>query len=257
MTANGIEARNLRLTLGRREVLRDVSLSLAPGDFVALLGVNGAGKTSLLRLLLGLARPDAGEVLLDGKPLATLSRRTISRRMAYVPQAHVPSFPYTVREIVAMGRTSTVGLGRRLSSSDDDAVGSALQRLNIHRLAERNYAELSGGERQAVMIARALAQGARILVMDEPTAALDLGQQTRLIRLLIDLACEGYAIIASVHQPELVLRWFQRALLLDDGCVLADGPPRSVITTQNLFKTYGVDTRLVETVEGVSLHVAG
>ena len=246
VSAPVLEARALSLRLDGREVVGGVSLALAAGDCLALLGANGAGKTTLLRLLLGLIPPDGGEVRLDGRPLGAFARRDIARRMAYVPQAHAPSFPYSVWEIVAMGRTPAAGWnGGRLGPADVEAVSQALSRLGMLGFAERSYAGLSGGERQAVLIARALAQGARILLMDEPTASLDLGQQTRLLGLLRALAQEGYAVIVSAHQPELALRWFNRAILLHRGTVLAEGEPRSVVTAEALAELYQVDVAIV------------
>jgi iron complex transport system ATP-binding protein len=240
-----IEARELTLRLGEREVLSRVSLSLAAGHFAALLGPNGSGKTTLLRALLGLVQPQLGEVLLDGEPLLAQGRRRIARRIAYVPQAHAPSFPFSVREIVQMGRTPAAGWSGRLTEADDAVVSVALERLGLLAFAERSYAELSGGERQAVLIARALAQGASILIMDEPTASLDLGQQTRLMGLLAGLAEEGYAILVSVHQPELALRWFNRAILLRRGAVLGEGEPGRVVTAESLSELYDVEVRVV------------
>jgi iron complex transport system ATP-binding protein len=245
-----LEARGVTLRLGERETLRDVSVALEQGDCAALLGPNGAGKTTLLRVLLGLVRPDVGEVRLDGAPLTGQSRRSIARRMAYVPQAHVPSFPYSVREMVAMGRTPSAGWGGRLSADDDLAVSAALERLGMLDFAERNYVELSGGERQAVLVARALAQGARILLMDEPTASLDLGQQTRLMSLLAGLAREGHAILVSIHQPELALRWFNRAVLLHQGAVLGDGEPSQIVTGERLSELYRVAVKVLAAEDG-------
>ena len=256
MTPPVLEARDLGYRIGGREVLGGVSLALAAGDLVALLGANGSGKTTLLRLLLGLARPESGQVLLDGRPLTAQTRRAIARRMAYVPQAHVPTFPFTVREIVAMGRTPDVGLGGRLRPEDDAAVCEALTRFGLLEVAERSYAALSGGERQAVLVARALVQGARILIMDEPTASLDLGQQTRLMTQLTGLAGEGHAILMSTHQPELALRWFNRSVLLHRGAVLSDGSPRATLTPKSLSDLYGVDVRLVEAQDGVFLRAS-
>jgi iron complex transport system ATP-binding protein len=240
-----IEAREVTLGLGGREVLSRVSLELAAGDFAALLGPNGSGKTTLLRALLGLVQPQLGEVLLDGRPLLAQARRSIARRIAYVPQAHAPAFPFSVREIVQMGRTPAAGWSGRLREADDAVVSAALDRLGLLGIAERSYAELSGGERQAVLIARALAQGARILLMDEPTASLDLGQQTRLMALLAGLAQEGYAILISVHQPELALRWFNRAILLQKGAVLGEGEPSAIVTGESLSGLYGVEVKVI------------
>lgn len=248
-----IEARGLSIQLGERQVMRDVSLALRPGDCVALLGANGAGKTTLLRALLGFVRPDAGEVRLGGRPILAQNRREIARRVAYVPQAHAPTFPYLVREIVAMARAPAAGWGPGLGDADEAAIDRALARLGLTAFAERSYAALSGGERQAVLVARALAQGAQTLLMDEPTSSLDLGQQARLMKLLGDLAAEGHAILMSTHQPELALRWFNRAILLHDGEVLGDGTPREILTPEALTRLYAVDVRLVEVEGGLFL----
>jgi iron complex transport system ATP-binding protein len=246
MSGAVLEARELSFRLEERQVMAGVSLALAPGDCAALLGANGAGKTTLLRALLGFVRPDGGKVWLDGKPLSAQGRRAIARRIAYVPQAHVPSFPYSVREIVSMARAPVSGWGPVRTAEDEAAISEALARLSLTAFAERSYAELSGGERQAVLIARALAQGARILLMDEPTASLDLGQQARLMTLLAELAAEGHAILMSTHQPELALRWFNRAVLMHGGKVLGDGPPRVILTPEALSQLYAVEVRLVD-----------
>jgi iron complex transport system ATP-binding protein len=246
-----IEASGLSFSLGDRQVLKDVSLALTPGDCAALLGANGAGKTTLLRALLGFVRPDAGEVRLDGQPLASLGRRAIARRIAYVPQAHAPTFPYSVREIVAMARAPAAGWGSKLAAEDETAIEEALERLGLTAFAGRSYASLSGGERQAVLVARALAQGAQVLLMDEPSASLDIGQQARLLRLLGGLAQEGRAILMSTHQPELALGWFNRAVLLHRGEVLGDGPPRAVLTSESLSRLYDADVRLEPAGDGV------
>ena len=256
MTAPILEARGLSFRFGSREVLHRVSLALAPGDCVALLGANGSGKTTLLRLLLGLVQPEAGEVLLDGRPLAAQARRAVARRMAYVPQAHAPSFPFTVREIVAMGRTPATGWGGRFRAPDAAVVSDALERLGMLDFAERSYAALSAGERQAVLIARALAQGARVLLMDEPTASLDLGQQTRLMTLLGDLSGAGCAILMSTHAPDLALRWFNRAILLHHGSVLSDGPPHVTLTAERLSQLYRIDVELIDAGAGRFLHAS-
>ncbi len=246
MSAALLEARGLSLRLGERQVLKDVGLQLRPGDCMALLGANGAGKTTLIRTLLGFVRPDAGEVRLDGQPLVAQARRAIARRIAYVPQAHAPTFPYTVREIVGMARGPTSGWGSRPDAEDAAAIDGALERLSMSAFAERSYAELSGGERQAVLVARALAQGAQVLLMDEPSSSLDLGQQARLMRLLGGLAAEGRAVLMSTHQPELALRWFNRAILLHRGEVLADGAPATILTPDALSRLYGVEVRRIE-----------
>ncbi|BAK84867.1 ABC transporter ATP-binding protein [Komagataeibacter medellinensis] len=220
---------------GRRGVLHDLSFSVNRGELVALLGPNGAGKTTLLRLLLGLARPDGGEVWLEGQPMATWSRREIARRIAYVPQGHVPLFPYSVRDIVGMGRLAEAPFAPHLREADRDAVAHALGELAITHLADRAYTDLSGGERQAVLLARALAQGAGMLVLDEPETGLDYGQKQRLYALLRRLAGQGHAIIATTHDPIQAACVFDRALLLRHGRLMADGAAADLLLDEAML----------------------
>jgi len=242
--ASVLSARGLHFAREGRTVLADVSIDIAPGTFTGLLGANGSGKTTLLRLLLGLIEPADGTVTLDGTPLRTLPRRTIAASMAYVPQAHVAAFPFTVAEVVMMGRTPAIGWGARHTASDRQAVADALARMGMTGFATRSYAALSGGERQSVLIARALAQGSRVLLLDEPTAALDLGQRTRVMQVLSDLAAEGRSIVMSVHEPDLVLRWCDRALLLKRGQVIANGATAQAVTAGHLSEIYGLPLRI-------------
>ncbi|GCE84679.1 ferrichrome ABC transporter ATP-binding protein [Komagataeibacter diospyri] len=223
---------------GRRTVLHDVSLGIRTGEMTALLGPNGAGKTTLLRLLLGLARPDSGQVWLDGKPMVDWSRREVARRIAYVPQGHVPLFPYSVRDIVGMGRLAETPFAPTLHERDREAVTHALAELSIIHLATRPYTELSGGERQAVLLARALAQGGRILILDEPETGLDYGQKLRLYALLRRLAAQGHAIVATTHDPVQAAGIFDRAILLRHGRVMADGPAASLLVPSMLDQLY-------------------
>lgn len=238
-----LRAEVLSLSRDGRPVLREVSLALAPGEMVALLGANGSGKTTLLRLLLGLLKPDSGRVSLDGEPIASLARRQIAMRIAYVPQSHQPTFPFTVAEMVAMGRAPATGWDRRRTS--DQMTGEAIERVGIAPLAGRLYTTLSGGERQSVLIARALAQGARVLVMDEPTAALDLGQRERVMLLLRQLSADGFTVLATTHDPIDALRHFHRAIALHHGQVIADGPCRDVLDRALLGRCYDIPATIL------------
>jgi iron complex transport system ATP-binding protein len=227
---------------GAARVLDGVGLPLRGGELVALLGVNGAGKSTLLRVLLGVARPAAGRVLLDGVPLARLSRREIARRIAYVPQHHVPALPCTVEQIVSLGRLPHAGLMRRPRGEDRDAIDAALERMRITALAHRDYTALSGGERQRVLLARALAQGAPILLMDEPLTGLDYGHQLRLQALLAELASDGHAILHTTHRPDDACHAATRVVVLDGGRIAADGAPREVLDAAAIGALY--DTRV-------------
>lgn len=242
--SGSLVARNLGFNRGARIILEDVSFVLKAGALTALLGPNGAGKTTLMRLLLGLLKPFAGAILLDAVPINILTRRQLARRIAYVPQGHVPAFPFSVAEIVAMGRTPARGWGRRIDKEDEAAVRDALHQVGMSEFATRSYAALSGGERQSVLIARALAQDADILILDEPAASLDFGQQTRLMRTLQALAGDGKTILLSVHNIDLALRWCNDCLVLKDGRLLAEGTPGDTLTPKMLSCLYGVQIDL-------------
>lgn len=231
---------------GQRTVLDGVDLSVSKGEVVALLGTNGAGKSTLLRIMLGLITPASGTVTLDGRPLPDVARRVIARRVAYVPQTHAAHFPYTVDQVVAMGRVPQAGLGRRLSAVDREAIATSLARLQIGHLAHRVYTELSGGERQRVLLARALARDTSILVMDEPLTGLDFGQQMRLIELIRQLGADGYAILHTTHRPDEALQGATRAVLLHGGRIVADGPPRDVLDARSLANLYGIDVDQID-----------
>jgi iron complex transport system ATP-binding protein len=244
-----LEARGLGYGYPGRAVGRDLDLALAAGEVLCVLGPNGGGKTTLFRTLLGLLEAQAGEVRLQGEPLDALPRAEVARRMGYVPQGQVAQFAFTVREAVLMGRTAHVGLFAAPSAADRAAAERAIEALGIGALAERVLTELSGGERQLAMIARALAQGARLLVLDEPTASLDFGNQVRVLRELRRLAADGYAVVFSSHDPGQAFLAASGVLLLVRGGALRQGTPEEVITADNLRQVYGVDVR-VSAVDG-------
>ncbi|HET7731953.1 MAG TPA: ABC transporter ATP-binding protein [Usitatibacter sp.] len=237
-----------RLDFGYRTRLvgRDVELSLEPGEIVALLGPNGSGKTTLLRTLLGVLAPISGQVRLDGRALAEWSARERARRVAYVPQAAASDFDFTVGEIVAMGRTAHLGPFSGPGAADARAVEGALARVGIAHLADRPMNGVSGGERQLALLARALATGAPCLLMDEPTANLDFGNQARVLDEIAKLRADGSAVLFSTHHPEHALRIADRAVLLKDGHVIGAGPAKTVLDTAALSRLYGRPIRVVE-----------
>ncbi|MFA5496510.1 MAG: ABC transporter ATP-binding protein [Porticoccaceae bacterium] len=228
-----------------RLVLKGVSLHLEQGEIVSLLGPNGAGKSTLLRLMLGLLKPGKGSIELDGHPLRHYPRRHIARRLAYVPQSHVPPFPYTVEQIVGLGRLPVSGLLRLPRADDGEIVHAMLDKLGIRDLAARPYTEVSGGERQLVLIARALAQGSKIIVMDEPAAGLDYGNQHRLLAHLRQLAADGYAVLFTTHHPEHALLASHRTALIQGGEIIAQGATDAVLTARNIERLYGLRVRPV------------
>lgn len=241
-----LEARHLAFAYRQRLVLDGISLSLKPGQVVSLLGSNGAGKSTLLRLLLGLQQPARGELLLDGKPLAQWPRRQLARQLAYVPQIHSTPFPYTVTEVVLLGRLPAGSLFRAPSREDREIAATALEQVGIPHLAERPYTEISGGERQLALIARALAQGARLLIMDEPATGLDYGHQLRLLERLGQLAAAGYGVLMSTHHPEHAQLASTRVLLLENGRIRAAGPPEQVLNPANLQALYDIPPGLLQ-----------
>jgi len=237
---------HLSFRIGHRLILDDISLSIRPDDNIALLGANGAGKSTLLRLLLGLLKPASGQVLLNDEPLPNLSRRAIARQLAYVPQTHVPSFPFSVAQIVAQGRLPVSGLGRAPGVADEQAVTESLAELGIEHLQARTYTELSGGECQLVLIARAMVQKARLIILDEPVTGLDYGHQLRLLDLLQRLADQGLSVLSSSHRPEQALASANRVLVLHEGRLIADGEPRAIIDSDLMQRLYHVTVRLAE-----------
>jgi len=247
-----IEAHNLGYGYPGRAVGRGLDLELAAGEVLCVLGPNGGGKTTLFRTLLGLLPAQEGVVRLDGQALASLARSEVARRVGYVPQGHVAQFAFTVRDVVLMGRTAHIGLFAAPGRADRAAAERAIDALGIGELAGRVVTELSGGERQLAMLARALAQGARALVLDEPTASLDFGNQVRVLREIRRLAAEGYAVVFSTHDPSQAFLAASRVLLLARGGALRQGAPRDVITTENLRQVYGVEVR-VAPIDGTSV----
>jgi iron complex transport system ATP-binding protein len=240
-----VSVRDFGFGYGRRSVGRDVSFDLSPGEVLCLLGPNGGGKTTLFKTMLGLVPRQEGNVRFRGEPIHAWPRARIARAMAYVPQAHVAFFPFTVEEIVLMGRTSRMGLFAAPSGQDYDVARRAMASLGIAALAERVYTELSGGERQLTLIARALAQEPAVLIMDEPTASLDFGNQVKVLERIRQLASSGIAVVLSTHDPDHAFLCADRVAMLHDGRLLAIGAPDDTITPRNLGVVYGVDVEVV------------
>ncbi|MBE7561528.1 ABC transporter ATP-binding protein [Acidithiobacillus sp. HP-6] len=245
-----LSASQLAYAYGRRTVLENISLEIRPGESVALLGANGSGKSTLIRLLLGIIQPLSGEIRIDDIPLSALTSRERARRLAYVPQDHGAVFPFLVQDVVLMGRMPHQSWLGGARAHDRAEMEKALERLGIADLARRSYTELSGGQRQLVLIARALAQEAPILILDEPVTGLDYGNQHRLMAQIQDLARSGFAVLQSSHYPEHALAAATRVILLKDGRVLADGPAESVICPDHMRALYGVDIEFVDLGDG-------
>ncbi|WP_245585663.1 ABC transporter ATP-binding protein [Pseudonocardia asaccharolytica] len=223
---------------GGRHRLAGIGLRIERSEVACLLGPNGAGKTTLLRCLLGLLTPSRGTVRLAGEDLAALPARQRARHVAYVPQSTATTFPFTALDIAVMGRTPHLPAGRTPTPADRATALGVLQDLGVGHLADRSIAQLSGGERSLVLIARALVQQAHVLVLDEPTAALDLGNARRVLDAVARLARSGHTVVMTTHQPDHALHYADRAILLSDGRLVADGAPDVVLTSERLTQVY-------------------
>lgn len=234
-----LEARGLVCGYDGRRVLEGVDLALQQGEFAGLIGPNGSGKTTLLRALTGRLPAERGEVLLDAVPIASLPRRMVAQRVAVVPQMSSPPFEFTVREIVAMGRTPHLGRLQAERAEDRDAVAHALELTDTTALADRPVTELSGGEYQRVVIARALAQQAAIMLLDEPVSHLDIGHQAEILDLLTRLnRDEERTILYVSHDLNLAARYCNRLIALDAGRIVAQGAPEEIITEELITDLY-------------------
>ena len=235
---------NLSFAYGEREVLRDISFSVEYGEFLSVLGPNGVGKSTLFRCMLGLLTPSSGAAVVDGLRVADLSARKLAEKIAYIPQSHNPVFNFSVYDMVLMGTTAQTGSFASPGKRQRSLANKALQRLGIAHLADRGYSSLSGGERQLVLIARAIAQEAKVLVMDEPSSALDFGNRMRVMRTVQGLTQDGYAVIQSTHDPEQAYLYSDKILALHGGRVAAFGTPQETITSGLISALYGEEVEV-------------
>jgi iron complex transport system ATP-binding protein len=239
-----IELRDLVVRFDRTEAVRGISLDVAAEEWVMLIGPNGAGKTSVLRALCGLL-PFEGEARLGGRDVRALGRRELARRIAFVPQNPVTPAELTVAEYVLLGRTPHLGYLGVEGRGDRRAVTRALERLDLLPFAERSLGSLSGGELQRAVLARALAQEAHVLLLDEPTASLDLGRQQQALELVDSLRGDGLTVLCTMHDLTLAGQYADRLVLLDRGAVVAEGEPGEVLSPELLASHYGASVRVV------------
>jgi iron complex transport system ATP-binding protein len=255
MTLTG---RDLTIGYSDRVVGRNLDVRLSTGEVLALLGPNGGGKTTLLKTLLGLLAPRAGEVRLGDRPLGSYGSRERARLIAYVPQSHFATFAFTVEAIVLMGRTAHGNLFSRPSAADRAVAARALERFGIAHLRERPYTMISGGERQLALLARALAQEPQFIVLDEPTASLDFGNQGKVMREIRALAASGHGVLFTTHDPNHALRAADRAFLLREGTRIAEGAIGAVLGREQLEALYGAPVeKITDAAAGKSAFLPG
>ncbi len=242
-----LELKNVACGYGKKRVLHNISLSLCSGEVLCLLGPNGVGKTTLFKSILGFLTLQGGQVLLNEKDIRLWKQKNLARAIGYVPQAHEPPFPYRVLDVVMMGRTAHMGRFAMPSREDENAAREALENIGAAFLKDEIYTEISGGERQMVLIARALAQSPEILVMDEPTANLDFGNQMRVLEQIKRLAASGFGIIMTSHFPDHAFLCSNKVALLSKDSALMIGTADEVVSEKNLKTAYGVTVKITST----------
>ena len=242
-----METKDLSFSYGDAQILKGVNFRAYEGQLVALIGPNGAGKSTLFKCILKFLHGYEGHILIEGQDMAKMSRSQIAKKIAYIPQTSVPVFNYKVLDIVLMGLTGGLKPLETPKKHHVEKAKAVLEDMGISHLADRGYGRISGGERQLVLLARAIVQDARILVMDEPTANLDYGNQFRVMEKIRDLVDSGYTIILSTHNPEHALLFAEKAFVLQNGEVKAAGPSREIITEELMQELYDVEVRLMDT----------
>ena len=240
-----------------KPILTDVNMVLNDGEVCCIMGPNGVGKTTLFKTILNLMEPLHGQICIDGQPTKGWGPQKLSKYIAYVAQSHVPSFPYRVREMALMGRMGQLGLTGQPSRTDHEIVEQALEDVGIRHLRDKLYTEISGGERQLLMIARALAQQPKLLIMDEPTAALDYGNMVIVMQCIRNLSKKGLSVIFTSHMPDQAFMTRAKTVLLRRNLPMLFGTADEVLTEKNLFEVYGTGIHVLSimTDEGETIKV--
>lgn len=245
-----LEIRNLSFSYRDKQVLKGINLSVGKGEMVALLGRNGAGKTTLLRLIPGFLKSSSGHICIDGTPVGEVKLRDRARMMAYIPQITRSAFPYSVRTSILMGCSNSLSLLQSPGKKEEEKVEQMIDLLNLHDIAGRNMENISGGERQLVLVARALMQDARLLILDEPTSFLDYSNQLLVLEKVSGLVAKGYSCIFSTHNPDHALRHSTRVIAMADGTVVYDDKPEGLVGNDVLSRLYGRKISVIRTESG-------
>lgn len=234
-----LAVRGLSFSYGRRTILRNITLFVRPGEICGLLGPNGSGKSTLFRCCMGFLHPEEGSIRVRGTNIAHMRPAELARHVSYVPQEHRQPFPFPVREMVLMGRSPHMSSWFRLTKKDRDIADEAMERVGIAHLADTACNQLSGGQRQLVLIARAMAQKTPLILLDEPTSALDFSNQLAVWKALREAAQQGVAVLVCCHDPNHILWFCDRAAVMHEGSILSEGPAEEALTAQVLRHVYG------------------
>lgn len=246
-----VSVEDLSFSYGNTFKLNSISLNVEAGTVLTLLGPNGCGKTTLLKCINALLRPESGKVIIGGKNAHELKRWELARLVGYVPQAHVPPFPFSTLDLVLMGRTAHLDFFQQPSKLDRQIAERALSMVGLSHLSHRPYDQLSGGERQLALIARAIAQEPRLLLLDEPTAHLDFKNQFLVLGMVRRIAREnGIGVVMSLHDPNQAIMFSDSVALMKNGSLFAVGPPHSVITRERIEAVYEIGVRVVNHTDG-------
>jgi iron complex transport system ATP-binding protein len=240
-----LEVRNAGFSYGNHtNVFDNISFKAIEKDVLCILGPNGCGKTTLLKCVSGILKLQRGDVFLDNRSILSLKRNQVAEVMGYIPQEHTSGFAYTVLEVVVMGRTPHLSIFSSPSLKDYQIANECIEMVGVSHLKDKRYTEISGGERQLVLVARTLAQQPKMLLLDEPTSHLDFKNQNLILRLVRKLAKGGLSVIMTSHFPDHALAYSGQIALMNKGAFIAQGSPNEIVTEENLKQTYGIDVKI-------------
>lgn len=243
-----LSVNHLSFSYPQRQVLRDINFTISEGRLVSLLGPNGTGKSTLFRCILNLLAGFDGKVFINGVDTGQISLPQLAKLIAYIPQMHYPAFNYSVLDMVLMGTSAHLSAFAVPGVKELEQAHASLSLLGVGELAERNYMQISGGEQQLVLIARAISQDSRLLIMDEPTASLDFGNQVRVMKCIKSLVAKGYTILQATHNPNQAFAYSDQIIAMQGGTIIADGTPQEVVNAELINELYGIKAR-VESLE--------
>ncbi len=232
-----------------RQILYDITFDVKPGEIMEILGPNGAGKTTLLSLMMGFLKADSGSIEIEEEQISSMNVKQIAGKVGYVPQTHTATFDYRVKDFIMMGVAPGKGMFGRPSSEDEAKCLTVMKELSIEHLAERSYIQISGGEQQQVLIARAVMQDPKVILFDEPTAHLDFGNTYRTLQMVKKMAERGFAVIITTHDPNQALLLGGKAGMIDVGGHMVSGPVEEIVTEERLSQIYNCDLKLVQVEE--------